>query len=83
MSNSTLSEINWSPILEQMQTKSGQSLPTYPGDLKAALFKYAGVSDHPKREEVYQIAQELARLTTVCDPEITYWFSRLVSLIQP
>lgn len=79
--SSTLNEIDWSPILEQMQTE-GQSFPTYPGDLKAALLSHARLSHHPKAEELYQLAREISRLTTCCDPEIVYWFSRLVPLIN-
>lgn len=79
---STLDEIDWSFILCQMQTPEGQSLPVYPGDLKTALLQYAGLGDHPKGEELYQLSREIARLTTCCDPEITYWFSRLISLID-
>jgi hypothetical protein len=42
---------------------------------------HAGLTNHPKGPEAYQIAVEIARLTTCCDPEIVYWFSRLASLI--
>lgn len=83
MSNSTFSEVDWNPVLCRMKTMPGQSLPTYPGNLKTALFEYAGVSNHPRSESVYQMAQDIARLTTYCDPEIAYWFSRLVPLIKP
>lgn len=82
MSSQTLNEINWDSILCQMQTKSGQSLPVYPGNLKAALLEHAGISHHPQSEAVYQLAEEIARSTTYCDPEIAYWFSRLVPLIK-
>lgn len=80
--SSTLNEIDWSPLLSQMQITGEHRLPTYPGDLKAALLQYAGLTNHPKGEELYQIAREIARLTTCCDPEITYWFARLVSLVD-
>jgi hypothetical protein len=82
MASSTLNEIDWVPILSQMQIVEGQSIPTYPGDLKAVLIKHAGLSNHPKAEELYQLAREISRLTTCSDPEVTYWFSRLVSLID-
>ncbi|MCL1471813.1 hypothetical protein [Argonema antarcticum] len=74
--------IDWSPIVDRMRVKEGERLPSYPGDLKTALLDRAGLSDRAKGEEAYQLAREIARLTTCCDPEIAYWFSRLVSLID-
>lgn len=74
--------IDWSPIVERMRVKEGERLPSYPGDLKTALLDRAGLTESPKGEEAYQLAREIARLTTCCDPEITYWFSRLVSLMN-
>lgn len=72
--------IDWQPILAQLvQT---QSLPKYPGDLKTALLTHAGLNHHAKGEQAYQMAVEIARLTTCCDPEIIYWFSRLISLLE-
>ncbi|BAY99175.1 hypothetical protein NIES37_31540 [Tolypothrix tenuis PCC 7101] len=78
----TTNQIDWNPILSRMNYAAGQSLPTYTGDLKAALLNHAGLTSHPKGEEAYQLAREMARLTTFCDPEIVYWFSRLVSLMN-
>ncbi|MEP0900999.1 hypothetical protein [Nodosilinea sp. FACHB-13] len=74
--------IDWQPILNQMQPTDGQSLPVYPGDLKAALLHHAGMTRHPKGEATFQLAREIARLTTCCDPEVAYWFSRLVELVD-
>ncbi|MEP0907407.1 hypothetical protein NC969_17995 [Leptolyngbya subtilissima ST-M1] len=74
--------VDWQPILNQMHLADGQKLPVYPGDLKAALLDHAGMTHHPKGEATFQLAREIARLTTCCDPEITYWFSRLVELID-
>lgn len=74
-------DIDWSPILRSIRYGCGETLPTYPGELKAALLHHAGLANHPKGPEAYQIAVEIARLTTCCDPEIVYWFSRLASLI--
>lgn len=75
-------EIDWNPILLRLQTKASRSMPVYPGDLKTALLKHAGLLDHPKGEAAYQTAVEIARLTTCCDPEVIYWFSRIVSLMN-
>lgn len=72
--------IDWQPILAQLTEIKG--IPQYPGDLKAALLDHAGLSQHPKGEQAYQLAVEITRLTTCCDPEIIYWFSRLISLID-
>jgi|GEM_PF-2985034 len=74
--------IDWQPILNQMQQDEGKRVPIYPGDLKAALLRHAGMTHHPEGEAIYQLAREIARLTTCCDPEITYWFSRLVELVD-
>jgi hypothetical protein len=74
--------IDWSPILQSIHSQSDQSLPAYPGDLKAALLNHSGLAHHSKGSEAYQIAVEIARLTTCCDPEIVYWFSRLTSLMS-
>ncbi|BAY62168.1 hypothetical protein NIES22_22370 [Calothrix brevissima NIES-22] len=81
-SHVTHQKIDWNPILCQIDFKIGHSLPTYNGDLKTALLNHAGLTNHPKGEEAYQLAREIARLTTYCDPEIVYWFSRLVSLMN-
>lgn len=75
-------EIDWNPILCQIKSTKAHSLPTYIGDLKTALLNHAGLTNHPKGEEIYQLAREISRLTTYCDPEIVYWFSRLVSLLD-
>ncbi|MFB2919061.1 hypothetical protein [Aerosakkonema funiforme] len=75
-------QIDWSPIVERMRVKQGERLPSYPGDLKTALLDRAGLKDRAKAEDAYNLAREIARLTTYCDPEITYWFSRLVSLMD-
>jgi hypothetical protein len=77
-----VNDLDWSPILRSIRYSSGETLPTYPGDLKAALLHHAGLANHPKGSEAYQIAVEIARLTTCCDPEIVYWFSRLACLIS-
>lgn len=74
-------KIDWNPILCQLNT--GSQLPTYPGDLKMDLLRHAGLVDQPQGEAAYQLAVEISRLTTCCDPEIIYWFSRLVDLIEP
>jgi hypothetical protein len=75
-------DIDWQPILDQMNQAENERLPTYPGDLKAALLHHAGMDNHPKGEETFQLAREIARLSTCCDPEIAYWFSRLVELMD-
>jgi hypothetical protein len=77
-----VSGIDWNPVLSRIQWLEGQSLPTYPGDLKTALLNHAGLVNNPKGEEAYEFAREIARLTTYSDPEIIYWFSRLVSLMN-
>jgi hypothetical protein len=82
MSPKTESEIDWQPLLDRLQRSDDQHLPLYPGNLKAALLAHAGLTNHPKAEAVYQLATEIARLTTCCDPEIIYWFSRLISLMD-
>ena len=74
--------IDWQPILNQMHQDEGKRVPVYSGDLKAALLLHAGMTDHPKGEATYQLAREIARLTTCCDPEVAYWFSRLVELVD-
>lgn len=81
-SHVTNKKIDWNPILCQIDLKKGHSLPSYNGDLKTDLLNHAGLTNHPKGEEAYQLAREIARLTTYCDPEIVYWFSRLISLIN-
>lgn len=78
----TVNEIDWSPILKQLQRVDEQDLPKYPGDLKTALLHHAHLIGHPKAEIAYQLASDIARLTTHCDPEIIYWFSRLLSLVE-
>lgn len=75
--------IDWSPILHSIRSQSAQTLPAYPGDLKAALLNHSGLANHPKDAQAYQIAVDITRLTTCCDPEIVYWFSRLASLMSP
>lgn len=81
-SHLTANKIDWNPILRQIQFTKGHSLPTYNGDLKAALLNHVGLTNHSKGEEAYQLAREIARLTTYSDPEIVYWFSRLIYLIN-
>jgi hypothetical protein len=71
--------IDWNPILRQLDTE--RRLPTYPGDLKTAVLKHAGLLNHPKGEAAYQLAVEISRLSTCCDPEVIYWFSRLTELL--
>ena len=80
--STTVHEIDWSLILKQLERRGAQSLPTYPGDLKAALLQHARLNGHPKADLTYQLASDIARLTTHCDPEIIYWFSRLLSLVD-
>lgn len=81
-SSFTTSGIDWSPVLNLMRRREDQHLPSYCGDLKTALLNHAGLLNHPKGEETFQLAREIARLTTCCDPEIVYWFSRLISLMD-
>lgn len=81
-STTTKQAIDWSPILSKIQRLDGHGLPAYPGDLKAALLHHAQLNKHPKAEMVYQLASDIARLTTHCDPEIVYWFSQLLPLIE-
>lgn len=76
------SKVDWSPVLSQMRQTMDQRLPAYPGDLKTALLNLAGLQDHPKGEAAFQLAREISRLTTCCDPEITYWFARLMPFID-
>jgi hypothetical protein len=74
--------IDWQPTLDQMIEDPHHYTPAYPGDLKAALLNHADMAHPSDGEPIYQMAREIARLTTCCDPEITYWFSRLVALID-
>ncbi|MBW4691808.1 MAG: hypothetical protein KME27_08555 [Lyngbya sp. HA4199-MV5] len=80
--NMTIQNLDWSTILSKMQPPNEHSLPVYPGDLKTALLQHTQLSKHPKAEMVYQLASDIARLTTHCDPEIVYWFSRLLPLVE-
>ncbi|BAZ08668.1 hypothetical protein NIES4071_04730 [Calothrix sp. NIES-4071] len=73
-------EIDWKPVLSRIRWVEGQRLPTYPGNLKTALLNHVGLTNDPKGAEIYQIACEIARLTTFSDPEIVYWFSRILSV---
>jgi hypothetical protein len=82
INNFIVDDIDWSPILQSIRYESGQTLPTYPGDLKAALLNHSGLANHPKGSQAYQIAVEIARTSTCCDPEIVYWFSRLAALMS-
>ncbi|MBD2015243.1 hypothetical protein H6F96_14850 [Microcoleus sp. FACHB-53] len=77
----TVNGIDWTPILCRIRVEDDQDLPKYPGNLKVALLKHAGLTDHPKADEAYQTAVDIARLTTVSDPEIVYWFSRIAPLM--
>ncbi|BAY25160.1 hypothetical protein NIES2100_49660 [Calothrix sp. NIES-2100] len=81
-SHVTAKNIDWNTILCRIKSTKGHRLPTYTGDLKTDLLNHAGLTNHPKGEEAYQLAREIARLTTYCDPEIVYWFSRLVSVMN-
>ncbi|BAZ37064.1 hypothetical protein NIES4101_29850 [Calothrix sp. NIES-4101] len=76
------SNIDWNPLLSRIEWVEGKSVPTYPGDLKTALLNHAGLISHPKGNEAYQLACEIARLTTYCDPEIIYWFSRIIAVMD-
>ena len=76
------SGIDWNPILSRIQWIEGHSLPVYPGDLKKALLDYVGLTNNPKAEAAFQLAREIARLTTYSDPEIIYWFSRIVPVMD-
>ncbi len=78
----TQTKVDWSPIRQQMQSQPGQPLPVYPGNLKTDLIRCAGLTLNDKAETVFQLAQEIARSTTACDPEIAYWFSRLATLLE-
>ncbi|MBX9254091.1 hypothetical protein H1Q63_09050 [Desmonostoc muscorum CCALA 125] len=73
--------IDWNPIICKMEPQGMSHLPEYPGNLKAVLLNHAGLAEHPKGEKAYQLAREIARLTTFSDPEITYWFSRITELM--
>lgn len=79
--NNKIWEIDWNPILQKMQVEAGQSLPSYPGDLKTALLNHVGLIDQAVGEASYQLAAEIAQTSTDCDPEITYWFSQLIFLL--
>lgn len=68
----TQAEMDWSPIRQRLQLQSGQQLPVYPVNLKADLIRCAGLTLHDKAETAFQLAQEIARSTTDCDPEIAY-----------
>lgn len=74
--------VDWSPILQKMYRPADRTLPVYPGDFKGDLLHHAGLAEHPKAEVAFQLAKEISRLTTCCDPEIAYWFSRLIALID-
>ncbi|MEH2353245.1 hypothetical protein [Nostoc sp.] len=49
--------------------------------MKTVLLNHVGLAQHPQCEKAYQMAREIARLTTFSDAEITYWFSRIIELI--
>lgn len=59
-SSFTVSGIDWSPVLSSVCRREGQRLPSYSGDLKAALLNHAGLSNHPKGEAAFQLAREIA-----------------------
>ena len=80
--STTQARVDWSPISQRMQVQPDQPLPIYPGNLKVDLIRCAGLMLHPKAEPIFQLAQEIARSTTDRNPEIAYWFSRLVALID-
>ena len=80
--NLKTSKIDWAPLFDRVQPVAGKTLPTYPGDLKTALLTHAGLSNDSQGEAMYQLAVEISRLTTCCDPEVIYWFSRLVELSE-
>lgn len=77
----TQTQIDWSFIRNRMQVQPHQPLPSYPGNLKADLVRCAKLQQHHQAETAFELAQEIARNTTDCDPEIAYWFFRLLSLI--
>lgn len=79
--NQKVGSIDWSPIIRSMELQENCHLPAYPGDLKDILLNHAGLAQHPQGEKAYQLAREIARLTTFSDPEITYWFSRITELM--
>ncbi|MEH2304015.1 MULTISPECIES: hypothetical protein [unclassified Nostoc] len=79
--NHKVGSIDWSPIIGSMELRGNCHVPTYLGDLKDVLLNHAGLAQHPKGEKAYQLAREIARLTTFSDPEITYWFSRITELM--
>lgn len=75
--------IDWEPLFNRLQQNSAKKLPFYPGDLKTALIDQVGFTQRGQGEAIYQLAVEISHLTTHCDPEIIYWFSRLVAVIEP
>ncbi len=56
MSSKIESGIDWQPMLDRLQCSDAQHLPTYPGDLKAALITHAGLTHNSKGETAYQLA---------------------------
>jgi hypothetical protein len=78
----TANRLDWEPILNCLQKSFESNLPTYPGDLKAALINHAGLTNDPRGEEIYKLSVEISRLTTCCDSEVIYWFSRLAALMN-
>lgn len=78
----TVGKIDWAPLVNSIEQMDSIHLPTYPGDLKTALVNYAGLANDGQGEAMYQLAVEISHLTTCTDLEITYWFSRLVALID-
>ncbi|MBN3880345.1 MULTISPECIES: hypothetical protein [unclassified Nostoc] len=79
--NYQVGSIDWSPIIQRMEPLGNCHLPTYPGDLKTVLLNHASLAQHSQGEKAYQMAREIARLTTFSDAEITYWFSRIIELM--
>ncbi|MEH2283197.1 MAG: hypothetical protein V7K90_18020 [Nostoc sp.] len=79
--NYKVGSIDWSPIIQRMESQGNCHLPTYPGDLKTVLLNHADLAQHPQGEKAYQLAREIARLTTFSDTEITYWFSKIIELM--
>jgi hypothetical protein len=76
------SKLDWEPLYNRVQQLEGKRLPSYIGNLKTALINHVGLSQDAHGEAAYQLAVEISRLTTYCDPEIIYWFSRLMELID-
>lgn len=61
------SEVDWSPVMNQMRQTMDQRLPVYPGELNMALLNQSGLHNHPKGEAVFELAREISRLIGLID----------------